>query len=114
MARKHIVPFLSGRLETWGAAVVYAVGQINFLFDKSFEPYIAPDDICNHFGGKQSTISNKAREIRDMFKMRNWDKDFSTEAMNERNPFKDMVVFNGLIVPKRLLPPEIRQMIDGD
>lgn len=40
MSRKRQVPFLTGRPEIWAAAVVYALGQLNFLFDKSFEPYV--------------------------------------------------------------------------
>jgi hypothetical protein len=32
MARKRTAPFLSGRIEIWAAAVVYAIGSINFLF----------------------------------------------------------------------------------
>ena len=31
MSRKRAVPFLSGRMEIWAAAVVYALGSINFL-----------------------------------------------------------------------------------
>jgi len=42
MSRKRGVPFLSGRIEIWAAAVVYALGSINFLFDKSFKPYVRP------------------------------------------------------------------------
>lgn len=47
MARKRNVPFLSGRMEIWAAAIVYAIGSINFLFDKSFEPYVSAQDISN-------------------------------------------------------------------
>lgn len=64
MSRKRQVPFLSGRLEIWAAAVVYALGQINFLFDKSFEPYVSTTDLCNYFGTSQSTTSQKAKIIR--------------------------------------------------
>jgi hypothetical protein len=39
MARKRMVPFLSGRVEISAAGIVYALGSINFLFDKSFPPY---------------------------------------------------------------------------
>ena len=49
MSRKRNVPFLSGKLEIWAGAVVYAIGQINFLFDRSFEPHQSADDICNFF-----------------------------------------------------------------
>jgi hypothetical protein len=99
MSRKRQVPFLSGRLEIWAAAVVYALGQINFLFDKSFEPYVSATDLCDYFGTSQSTASQKAKKIRDMFKMRYFDEEFSTERMQNENPLNEFVTVNGLIVP---------------
>jgi len=36
MGRKRDVPFQSGKVEIWAAAVIYALGSINFLFDKAF------------------------------------------------------------------------------
>jgi hypothetical protein len=99
MSRKRQVPFLSGRLEIWAAAVVYALGQINFLFDKSFEPYVSATDLCDYFGASQSTTSQKAKKIRDMFKMRYFNEEFSTERMQKENPLNEFVMINGLIVP---------------
>lgn len=86
MSRKRNVPFLSGKIEIWAAAVVYALGQINFLFDKSFEPYASADEICDYFGATKSTTSQKAKLIRDMFKMGYWDNEFSTTRMMEERP----------------------------
>jgi hypothetical protein len=40
---KRDVPFQRGKLEIWAAAVICAIGSINFLFDKSFEPYISAE-----------------------------------------------------------------------
>lgn len=111
MARKRTVPFLNGKLEIWAASVVYAIGQINFLFDKSFEPYASADDICDYFGVKKSTITNKAKEIRDMFKMHNWDAEFGTEDMKRSDPFGNMVMVNGIPIPKHMLPPEIQELL---
>jgi hypothetical protein len=99
MSRKRQVPFLSGRLEIWAAAVIYALGQINFLFDKNFEPYIGAADLCKYFGTSQSTTSQKAKIIRDMFKMKYFDEEFSTEKMQKENPFNEFVMIDGLIVP---------------
>jgi hypothetical protein len=99
MSRKRQVPFLSGRLEIWAAAVVYALGQINFLFDKNFEPYVSATDLCNYFGTSQSTTSQKAKIIRDMLKMRYFDEEFSTERMQKENPLNEFVMVDGLIVP---------------
>jgi len=111
MARKRNVPFLSGRMEIWAAAIVYAVGSINFLFDKSFEPWVNAQDISDYFGTSKSTVSQKAKLIRDMFKMGYWDKEFSTIKMKEDNPLSDMIMVNGLMVNIRSLPPEIQEVI---
>src|SRR5688572_30959709 len=69
MARKRSVPFLSGRGEIWAAAIVYALGSINFLFDKSFAPHASPDTICEYFEVSKSTVAQKARLIRNLFKL---------------------------------------------
>jgi hypothetical protein len=111
MSRKRNVPFLSGRIEIWAAAIVYAIGSINFLFDHSFEPYASADDICNYFGTSKSTTSQKAKIIRDMFKFGYWDREFSTSHMMQSSPFSNLVMVNGLIVDKRSLPPEIQELI---
>jgi hypothetical protein len=111
MCRKRNVPFLSGRMEIWAAAIIYALGSINFLFDSSFKPYATGDDICNFFGTSKSTTSQKAKIIRDMFNMGYYDKEFSTAHMRENNPFSNFVMMNGLIVDKRSLPPEIQEML---
>ncbi len=68
MGRKQEIPFKRGRLEIWAAAIIYAIGSINFLFDKSFEPYMTAQQISDYFGTKNSTVS-KARQIRNMFNL---------------------------------------------
>jgi len=98
MARKRVVPFLSGRLEIWAAAVVYAIGSINFLFDKTFQPYISADSLCDHFGVSKSTLGQKAKRLREMFKMGYYDPEFSTEHMRENNPFARLVLVDGFLV----------------
>ena len=91
MSRKHNIPFKRGYLKNWASGIIYALGQINFLFDKSFEPYLTADDICDFFNTKKSTSSNKAREIRKMFNMGYYDDEFSTNYMliNEPIIYKD-------------------------
>lgn len=114
MSRKRAAPFLSGRIEIWAAAVVYALGSINFLFDKSFKPYTTVDEICNYFGTSKSTTSQKAKVIRDMFKMGYYDKEFSTQHMMDNNPFSNFIMVDGFIVDKGSLPPEIQEFPDEE
>jgi len=98
MGRKRDVPFQTGKVEIWAAAVIYALGSINFLFDKAFEPYATPDDICDYFGTKKTSVASKAKIIKDMFKMSYYCAEFSTQHMNAKNPFNKMDMVDGFIV----------------
>jgi len=111
LARKRDVPFQRGKIEIWAAAVIYAIGSINFLFDKSFEPYMTTDQISEYFGTKNSTVSNKAREIKDMFDLWHFSPEFSTERMAESNPLNQMVMVDGFIVPINTLSDDLQQMV---
>lgn len=103
MSRKRNVPFLYGRLDIWAAAVVYSLGQVNFLFDRSNQPYATADDICSYFGTSKSTTSQKAKVIRGMFKMGFWDPELSTADVKKRDHFANLVMVNGFIVDRRWL-----------
>ncbi len=111
LGKKRDVPFKSGKIEIWAAAVIHAIGSINFLFDRSFEPYVTAEQICEYFGTKKSTVSNKARQIKDLLKMRYYDSEFSTQNMTENNPFNDMVMVNGFIVPLSTIPEDLQEMV---
>lgn len=111
LGRKRDVPFKSGKIEIWAASIIYSIGSINFLFDKSFEPFATPDQICDYFGTKKSTVSNKAKQIKDMLKMGYYDSEFSTQNMTEHNPYNSMVVVDGLIVPLSYIPQDLQEIV---
>jgi hypothetical protein len=98
-------------MEIWAAAVIHALGSINFLFDPNFEPYVGAAEISDYFGTSKSTVSQKAKIIRDMFKMGYWDKEFSTTDMQESNPVSNLVMVNEIIVDLRSLPPDIQEIL---
>ena len=83
LGRKRNVPFMTGQPEVWAAAIVHALGTINFLFDKSFDPYISIDDINTYFKTNKSTTGNKSKQIRDLLKLDRWDNEFSTKKMSK-------------------------------
>ena len=111
LGRKRNVPFVTGQATVWAAAVIHALGFINFLFDKSAEPYVSVNDIVDFFGTKKSTMGNKSKEIRDLLKLAYWDKDFSTGRMIDKNPFANLVMVNGLITPASVLPKEFQDIV---
>lgn len=99
MGRKRVVPFAAGRTDIWAGAIVYALGQINFLFDRSQEPHVAHAEIAEHFNTTTTTLGQKAKAIRTMFKLGYWDPEFSTSANKASNPLAELVMVNGLLVP---------------
>jgi hypothetical protein len=111
MGRKHEVPFQRGQMEIWAAAVVYAIGSINFLFDKSFEPFMTSEQLCGYFDQKTSTVSAKAKIIKDMFKMRYYDQEFSTRKMADSSPYNNFVMVDGFILPLNSLSEEMQKMV---
>jgi hypothetical protein len=111
LGRKRSNPLAGGKVEVWAAAVIHALGTINFLFDKSFEPYASVDDINQFFGTNKTTSTSKSKMIRDLLKLRRYDREFSTKAMAGSNPFNDLVMVDGLIVPISALPEELQEIV---
>ena len=104
LGRKRNVPFVSGQSVIWAAAVIHALGTINFVFDKSAKPCTSVDEINSFFGTKKSTVTNKSKEIRDLLKLGYWDSEFSTKEMENDNPFANFVMVDGFMMPmKRIL-----------
>lgn len=110
MGRKREVPFKRGKLEIWAAAVIKAIGSINFLFDRSFEPYISSKEINDHFGTKSTTVTNKARAIKDMFDLWYYSPEFSTGHMQQNNPFNNLVMVDDMILPIDNLPEDMQRI----
>jgi hypothetical protein len=111
LGRKRDVPFQRGKLEIWAAAVIHALGSINFLFDKSFELYISLDQLNDYFGTKKSTVTNKSKQIKDLLKLWHFNPEFSTQHVAENNPFNDMVMVDGFIVPLSELPEDLQELV---
>jgi len=106
LGRKKVVPFTTGQPRIWACAIIHALGTINFLFDKSFEPYATVDELNEFFGTSKSTTGNKSKQIRDMLKLNYFDNEFSTQPMKDKNPLADLVMVDGFIVPLSTLPAE--------
>ena len=106
LGRKRSQPLATGQLQIWAAAVIHALGTINFLFDKSAEPYVSIDEINNYFGTNKTTTGSKSKQIRDLLKLDRWDKEFSTQRMSNSNPFANLVIVDGLVVPLGSLPEQ--------
>ncbi|MBF0588179.1 MAG: hypothetical protein HQL53_03540 [Magnetococcales bacterium] len=110
LCRKRPSPVLKGRPKSWAAGVVYALGQINFLWDPTFEPHMTAKELCSKIGVSQGTASGKAREISQALNTGQMDPKWSIPEMIETNPMVWMLEVNGLVMDVRKAPPEIQDM----
>jgi hypothetical protein len=108
LARKRPSPILSGRPNTWAGAVVYALGQVNFLFDKSIKPYATADDLAEWFGASKNTLGSKAKQIRDGLRIGYASIEFQREDVVDATSMAWFIQVDGLIYDARDLVPEIQ------
>lgn len=109
MARKRPSPLLGGRVPGWACGIVYALGRVNFLFDRSFQPYLSAGDLCARFGVSAATGAAKAREVEHVLKTGVMDPRWSVPAVLAQNPMAWMIQINGIIVDARMLPRELQE-----
>lgn len=109
LCRKRNSPVAGGKDNVWACAVIYALGQNNFLSDKNTEPHMRMDELCRLFGAGKSTVSAKAREIRDALGMDSFNPDWMLPDMIEKMATLWMVSINGFIVDIRSMPLAVQE-----
>jgi hypothetical protein len=108
LARKRPSPIVRGKPEIWACAIIYALGTVNFLFDKSQTPHMRADELCAVFGVSQSSGANKAKLIRDMLKMYQLDPNWCLPSKIDDNPMVWILQVNGMMVDIRHMPREVQ------
>jgi hypothetical protein len=109
LCRKRLSPLLSGRVHTWAAGIVYAIGSNNFIFDKTQKLHLTANELVAPFGVSASTASSKAAEIKKMFRIDYFNTDWMLPEHIENNSMIWMVRVNGLIVDIRDMPLDIQE-----
>ena len=104
LGRKRPSPLTRGDLRIWAAGVVYALGQLNFLFDKSQALHVTPDKLSELLNVKKATMANKAKLIRDAIGLSHFDTEFSRRELIDSSPLAWMLEVDGIIVDARRLP----------
>lgn len=108
LARKRPSPLVRGDLRIWVGGVIYVVGSVNFLFDRTQRPHLTGDQLSHLTGIPKSTLANKGRLIRDVLRIGAFEPEFCRREILESHPMAWMISVNGLIVDARTMPPEIQ------
>lgn len=109
LARKRPSPLSSGQAKTWAATIVHTVGRVNFLSDKSFEPYISAADLAAAFGVSPKTVSSKSTQLWKMLNLMQFDPKWTLPSRVDRNPMIWMLSINGFIMDVRNAPREVQE-----
>jgi hypothetical protein len=110
LSRKRPSPLQSGRPNSWAAGILYALGQVNFLFDPTQTPHVEARRLCELMGLGQNTVSAKAKQIRDLLGTGPGDPKWWRRSRLGDNPFAWHVQLpNGLIVDARQLPRNLQE-----
>lgn len=109
LCRKRPSPVTTGKPNTWACGIVYAVGRVNFLFDKSQTPHLRADELCQHFGLSPKTGSAKSTAIMELLNSGQADPHWTLPSRMGDNPMAWLIQVNGLIVDARHAPREIQE-----
>ncbi len=98
LCRKRPSPLAGGNPQTWACAILYALGQIDFLSDKSTTPHMTMADLCAHFGIAPSTGGNKAKLVRAALGMRQFDYKWTLPSRLADGTLPWLITVDGLVV----------------
>jgi len=110
LARTRPSPLVSGRVNSWAAGILYALAQVNFLFDKSQTPHMRADELCKRLGVSQQTASGRAQKIREILKISMWDFQWTLPSRLDDHPMIWILNVNGLMVDIRSMPREAQEV----
>ena len=110
LARKRPSPLVQGQAKSWAAGILYTLGQVNFLFDKSQTPHMRADELCKRIGVSQQTASGRAQKIRQMLEIFQMHPDWTLPSRVDDNPMIWILQVNGYMVDIRSLPREVQEL----
>lgn len=110
LARKRPSPLAKGKPEVWACGIVYALGSVNFLFDKTQTPHMSAEKLCELFGVNKSTAANKAKQIRNMFGMIQMDPNWCLPSRIPDNLLAWLISVDGYPVDARYAPRPIQEI----
>jgi len=109
LARKRPSPLARGDVRIWAAGVIYALGQVNFLFDRTQTPHLTADELAERLGVVKTTMANKAGLINRTLKIGAFEPELTRAAVLQQHPMAWLVELDGFIVDARTLPADLQE-----
>ena len=99
-------PLAIGQPRSWACAIIYALGQRNFLPDTATTPHMAMAEVCAAFGVGRSSASAKARTLSRALRTPSMDPTWMLPSLAARNALVWMAKVDGALVDLRGMPRE--------
>jgi len=110
LAAKRPSPLLRGALQTWACGIIRTIGWVNFLDDRSQSPHMKLPVIDRAFGVAESTGQGKAKAIRQLLKIRQFDHRWTLPSRWESTSIIWILTDpNGFMVDIREQPPAMQR-----
>jgi len=109
LCRKGPSPVNTGKANAWACGIVYALGRVNFLFDKTQMPHMRADELCQHFSLSVNTGSSKSKAIMSALDIGVMDPQWTLPSRLADNPMAWLIQVNGLCVDVRTMPRSIQE-----
>ena len=109
LCRKRPSPLARGTVEIWASGILYTVGKVNFLFDKSQKPHMRVEKLCELLGAGKASVYAKAKRIVTILKIGIFDPRWTLPSKLDKNPVAWLIQVNGIIVDARSMPFEIQE-----
>ncbi len=103
-------PVESARPQSWACAILYALGKVNFLFDKTEKPHLQADELCALCGVSPGNASPKANTILDLLQIIPLDPEWSLPSRLADNPLVWILSVNGVLLDIRDAPREVQEV----
>jgi hypothetical protein len=110
LCRKRPSPLAGGKVTTWAAAAVHAIGTANFLFDRTQTPHCKSTEIFTFFGVSASNGLARSKQLRDLMGVDCFSAEWTLPSRMDANPMVWMVKVDGFIRDARHLPLEIQEI----
>ena len=101
LGRKRPSPLTRGAPGIWAAGIVYAVVQLNFVFDPTQTPHATAAQLSEWLGVRKATMANKARLVRDTLKPSHLDGELLRRDLVDASPLTWLLLVDGMLVDVR-------------
>ena len=110
LAAKRPSPLLQGEPRTWACGIIRTIGWVNFLDDRNQTPHLKLPAIDQALGVAQSTGQGKAKAIRQMLRIHQFDHRWTLPSRWESNPLIwTLQDANGFMIDIRQQPVAIQR-----